>query len=151
MSDSNVQRSSASIIWASLAILFFVFVFVLIIQIRNLSRARDIDIDRRAEAIAILTAPDARIIARPHALVATSRSRIVLLASDLPRLAEGKTFELWFAPQQLKGITFGATPSHTAEIVTAAPVGATALLVTIENEDGATSPTVPPVLTVPLD
>jgi hypothetical protein len=152
MRDSSVQRSSASLIWASLAILFFVFAMVLMIQIRNLSQARDVDQDLRAEAIAIMTSPDARVISKPKALLIVSRGhRVVLLASQLPRLAPGKTFELWFTPQPSKGITFGGTPSHTVQIVAAAPVGAAALIVTIEDEAGASAPTTAPVLTMPLE
>ncbi len=152
MSDSRVQRSSASLIWASLAILFFVFAMLLMIQIRNLSQARDVDQDVRAEAVAIMTSPDARVISRPNALLIISRERrVVLLASDLPRLAQGKTFELWFTPQPSKGIKFGSTPSHTIQIVAAAPANAAALIVTIEDEVGVASPTSAPVLTIPLE
>lgn len=151
MRDSSVQRSSASLIWASLAILFFVFALLLMIQIRNLSQARDVDLDVRAAAIAIMTSPDARVISKPNALLIVSRDRrVVLLASDLPRLAPGKTFELWFTPQPSKGIKFEPTLSHTIQMVAAAPASATALIVTIEDEAGVASPTTAPVLTMPL-
>ena len=147
-----MKRSSASLIWASLAILFFVFALLLVVQIRNLSHARALDSDRHAAAIAIMTAPDAHIVSKPNALVIYSHSRgVALLASGLPRLAPAKIFEFWFLPPSSKGTVFEASPSHTAEIAAAVPPGSTSLIVTIEDEPGATSPAGPPLLTFPLE
>jgi len=120
------------------------------------------DNERLAQAMAIISAPAMKPVAlaglkdapgaRGHAFVDPEAKRAVFVAANLPPLAPGKTYELWFiaAGKPVAAGTFAVGPkgSATVPVANALPdIGQIqAWAVTIEPRGGVPQPTGPMVL-----
>jgi anti-sigma-K factor RskA len=120
------------------------------------------DNERLAQAMAIISAPAMKPVAlaglkdapgaRGHAFVDPAAKRAVFVAANLPPLAPGKTYELWFiaAGKPVAAGTFAVGPkgSATVPVANALPDIAQiqAWAVTIEPQGGVPQPTGPMVL-----
>jgi anti-sigma-K factor RskA len=118
--------------------------------------------ERLAQAMAILSAPGMRPLAlaalqappgaRGYTFVDPRAGKALFVAADLPPLAPGKTYELWFIAdgKPVPAGTFGvdaAGRSGTVQVDRVAPVDhIQAWAVTIEPQGGVPQPTGPMVL-----
>ena len=89
-------------------------------------------------------------------MVINRRRGVVLIASNLPQVEEGKTFEMWLIPKggaPVPGGLFRAGNDgtglfiHTGNI----PENLAAVAVTVEDEAGAQAPTTKPIIAAPAD
>jgi anti-sigma-K factor RskA len=118
---------------------------------------------RAQQVLEVLTAPTAQRVtltegkapAQPtaRATYLPERGGMILLATNLKPLPQGKTYELWVIPANGKAAVpaglFSPDASGTATLVLPplpSGIAAKAFGVTIENAGGATSPTLPIVL-----
>jgi anti-sigma-K factor RskA len=117
---------------------------------------------RAQQVLEVLTAPSAQRVtltqtpaaAQPNARATylPERGGLVLQATNLKSLPEGKTYELWVIPTSGAPVPAGlfhpdATGSATLILPHLAPgITAKALAVTVENAEGASTPTMPIVL-----
>jgi anti-sigma-K factor RskA len=113
---------------------------------------------QKSEAmVTFIKASDTRQYAFPRGRVFVNPSRgVLLLASNLPELNTGKTFELWVIPK-------GGTPKAAGLFASSGNGSAThmysgqldvertaAVAVSIESASGSPAPTTTPILVVPL-
>ena len=98
-----------------------------------------------------------RADAAPHGRVLVNPSgKVVIVGSEMPTLAAGKTFELWLVPAKGNPVPAGLFHPDaqggfvhlTDASINAATVAAVA--VSVEPEGGSTAPTTKPFLIVPL-
>jgi anti-sigma-K factor RskA len=117
---------------------------------------------RAQQVLEVLTAPGAQRVtltqapsaAQPSARATylPERGGLVLLATNLKALPQDKTYQLWVIPTQGAPVPAGlfrpdTTGSATLILPHVAPgIAAKALAVTVENAEGATTPTMPIVL-----
>lgn len=101
------------------------------------------------------TLTETRRIARPvgHVTYLANSGTLVFVASDLRPLAEGKTYELWVIPANgqapIPAGLFRPGASGSASVVMpplAAGVKAKTFIVTVESEQGSSTPTLPIVM-----
>lgn len=120
-------------------------------QAAELTKARDV--------VSTLTATDAmrvtlvagKIPPQPQgkAIYVRDRSRLIFLASNMPKLAPDKTYELWLIPTQGNPIPAGVfkPDAHGSATVINPPlpggVQAKAFAITVEPEAGSATPTMP--------
>lgn len=109
------------------------------------------------EALSILNDPSTRDVtfgttekpARGRVFVSPSRG-VVFIAADLPKLQEGRTFELWTIPASGRPVpqgTFKAESNASAVYVRPGPVEAPqAVAVSVEPEGGSPQPTTTPFI-----
>lgn len=109
------------------------------------------------EALSILHDPTTRDVtfgtsqkpSRGRVFVSPSKG-VVFIAADLPRLDEGKTFELWTIPKVGKPVpqgTFKSQSDNTVVYVRQGPVEEpAAVAVTVEPEGGSDQPTTTPFI-----
>ena len=131
-------------------------------QVARLSdqmRRQTVELTRLNEAFAILNAPGTTEASfgqgepkPPKGRVFVNPSMgVLLIAANLPPAAAGKTYEMWVIPKGGSPVpagTFQPETDGTAMHMHRAPVDMSAIAavaVTIENEGGATVPTLPPV------
>ncbi|MFD5091033.1 anti-sigma factor domain-containing protein [Amycolatopsis thailandensis] len=111
-----------------------------------------------ASVNSVLTAPDASTAkgAEPGtATVVTSRSqgKIVVLAGDLPPLAPGKAYQVWFIGKSgvhSAGMLADDGPHRTRPVLADLPGGIDRVGITAEPAGGSSAPTVPAVVMVNL-
>jgi anti-sigma-K factor RskA len=118
---------------------------------------------RAQQVLEVLTAPGAQRVtltegkaaAQPSARATylPERGGLILQATNLKPLPEGKTYELWVIPASGKapvpaGLFHPDSAGSATVVLPTLPVGiaAKAIAVTIENASGATSPTLPIIL-----
>lgn len=120
------------------------------------------DNERLAQAMAIISSPAMKPVAlaglkdasgaRGHAFVDPAGRRAVFVAANLPPLAPGKTYELWFiaAGKPVPAGTFAVGPKGSATVPVAGALPDPAQIqlwaVTIEPQGGVPQPTGPMVL-----
>lgn len=120
------------------------------------------DNERLAQAMAIISSPAMKPVAlaglkdapgaRGHAFVDPVGRRAVFVAANLPPLAPGKTYELWFiaAGKPVPAGTFAVGPKGSATVPVAGALPDPAQIqlwaVTIEPQGGVPQPTGPMVL-----
>lgn len=119
------------------------------------ARAREV-LDALTDRSALrvtLTAPKSQAAPTGRATYLQSRGTLVFLGNNLAQLPANKVYELWLLPANgsapVPAGTFSPDAHGNASIVTPHLAGATeakAFAITIENEGGATSPTMPIVL-----
>jgi anti-sigma-K factor RskA len=128
-------------------------------RLRSEMRAQTVQMARLTEAFTILTGPqtvEASFGAQPRpprgkVFVNPARG-ILLIASDLPRTAADKTYEMWIIPKNAKPVPAGLFQSQedgnamhvrpgTVDVASTAAVA-----VTVENEAGADQPTTAPLI-----
>jgi anti-sigma-K factor RskA len=123
---------------------------------RELSQAR-----QRSQAIAaVLTAPDARILARSTAVggvttvvVSAARHQLLVTTTGLPLLRGGKVYELWLiGPHRTRpaGLLPAAAAGRTAPVLATGLVPSDKLAMTVEPAGGTSAPTTTPIVVVPL-
>ena len=133
-------------------------------QLQDLVRRQAAQIDRLTEAFAILAGP--RTIEAsfggvqpkpPQGKVFVNPSRgVLLIASNLPRTAADKIYEMWIIPRAAKPVPAGLFQSQddgNAMHVQPGSVDVSstaAIAVTVENQAGSDQPTTQPLIVAPL-
>lgn len=131
-------------------------------ELRNRNQDQTIELDRTNQELRLLTSPDAVHVAlNPQkaakepsgtAIFSPTRRRMMLVASNLPAVPQGKAYELWVIPTNGAPIAAGVfkPDEHGNAVVMDHPmpegVEAKAFAITIENEAGSDKPTSQPVL-----
>ncbi|RFU85522.1 anti-sigma factor [Streptomyces triticagri] len=116
-------------------------------------RARRVE-QQAAELTAVLAAPDAKTVTGPvggdstgTVVVSEERNRAAFLASSLPDLPAGKTYQLWFddkGTMRPAGLVAGG--GRNEAVLMDGPVdGASGMGVTVEPEGGSPRPTTEPI------
>jgi hypothetical protein len=135
-------------------------------QLRAEAAIRTHELARLNDAFAILNQPNVKQAVFGGGAPQPPRGRIfldpvrgvLLLASNLPPVPAGKTYEMWFIPKAKGGAPvpaglFQSAADGTALHVQPGPVdvaGTAAIAVTVEIAAGATTPNLPPVFAAPL-
>ncbi len=136
------------------------------VQMRERMRRQNIELTRLNEAFAILNGPDTVVTSfgagqqqPPKGKIFVNPAQgVLLIASNLPPAAPGKTYEMWVIP---KGT--GAKPVRAGEFQSDSdgtalhirrgavdPKNVAVVAVTLEKEGGADTPTLPPVFAAGL-
>jgi anti-sigma-K factor RskA len=131
-------------------------------QLQQESSQQQAELERAREIVTTLTAPDAEVVtvtrtnARPQpqgkAIYVRDRASLIFLASNLPALPPQKAYELWLIPTSGAPIPAGVfkpdAKGSAAVINPALPLGvqAKAFAMTIEPEQGSSTPTMPIVM-----
>jgi anti-sigma-K factor RskA len=161
----------APIPWFAAALLAFVAIFFWrqsrnlardLAQLQRESRQQQAELERAREVVATLTAPDAQIITvtrahtRPQpqgkAIYIRDRASLIFLASNLPALPPHKAYQLWLIPPSGLPIPAGVfKPDANGSATMINPplplgVQAKAFAMTIEPEQGSSTPTMPIVM-----
>jgi hypothetical protein len=133
-------------------------------RVQSESAAQTRELARLNEAFAILNQPDARQVVFGGATPQPPRGRVfldprrgvLLLASNLPPVPAGKTYEMWVIPKGGKPVPAGlfqsaadGTAMHVRPGAVDVP-GTAAVAVTVEQAAGATEPNLPPVFAAGL-
>ena len=128
-------------------------------------RQQTIDLTRMNEAFAILNGVDTTVTSfgkgqtqPPKGKVFVNPTQgVLLIASNLPQAPSGKTYEMWVVPKAGKAPlpegTFQSDAGGNAMHIQRGPVdvaNAAAIAVTLENEGGAATPTMPILIVAPL-
>jgi Anti-sigma-K factor rskA/Putative zinc-finger len=133
-----------------------------IAELRNRNQDQTIELDRANQELRLLTSPDAvHVSLNPQksakepsgtAIFSPANRRMMLMASNLPPVQQGKAYELWVIPASGAPIAAGIfkPDEHGNAVVMDHPmpegVEAKAFAITIENEAGSDKPTSQPVL-----
>jgi anti-sigma-K factor RskA len=133
-------------------------------ELREQMSAQAAEITRLTEAFAILSGPSTTQVSfggqqprPPHGKVFVNPSRgVLLIASNLPRTASDKIYEMWIIPKGAKPVPAGLFQSQDdgnamhvrPGIVDLASTAAVA--VTVENQAGAAQPTTTPLIVAAL-
>lgn len=169
------RRIYASIPWAAVAAIL-VFAFALMMKIGDLNRqvkeqtallAQQAAATSRAERVldaltsraaqrVMLTAANTKPAPSARAVYVASSGSLILQASHLDPLPAGKTYELWVIPADGKapipaGLFQPDAEGSASVILPALPSGipAKAFGITVEQAEGASTPTAPIVLSSP--
>jgi anti-sigma-K factor RskA len=128
-------------------------------------RTQTIELTRLNEAFAILNGADTTVTSfgkgqaqPPKGKVFVNPSRgVLLIASNLPQTPSGKTYEMWVVPKggksPLPAGTFQSDAAGNAMHIQRGAVDindAAAVAVTVENEGGAATPTMPILIVAAL-
>jgi anti-sigma-K factor RskA len=131
---------------------------------REQLRTQTIDLTRLTEAFAILNGPDTAVSSFGQGQVQPPKGKVfvnptqgvLLVVSNLPPAAAGKTYEMWLVPKrgmpQPAGL-FQSAADGTALYIRKGPVdlaATSAVAVTLENAGGAAQPTLPILIVAPL-
>ena len=134
-------------------------------QLRDRLRRQDIELTHLNEAFAILSGPDTTVTSfgagrqqPPKGKVFLNPTQgMMLIASNLPPTAPGKTYEMWVFrkgnPKPERAGEFQSQSGGTALHIRRGAVDVAALAaiaVTLENEGGADQPTSQPLIVAPL-
>lgn len=133
----------------------------LAVRLDSQLRAQTIELTRMNEAFAILNGANTTVTSfgpGPRGKVYVNPSQgVLLIASNLPKAPAGKTYEMWVVPKggrapRPAGIfqsDSGGSAMHVQRI--AVDIADTAAIaVTLENEGGAATPTMPILIAAPL-
>jgi hypothetical protein len=129
------------------------------LALREQMRGQTIELARLTEAFAILSGPATTEVSfgqGPKGKVYIDRNRgVVLIASNLPPAPAGKVYEMWLIPKGGKPAPAGlfrSDASGGAMHFERGPVDPNlgVVAVTIENEAGASVPTLPTVIAAPV-
>jgi len=131
-------------------------------ELRNRNQDQSIELDRTNQELRLLTSPDAvHVSLNPQkaekepsgtAIFSPTRRRMMLMASNLPVVPQGKAYELWVIPASGAPVAAGVfkPDEHGNAVVMDHPmpegVEAKAFAITVENEAGSDKPTSQPVL-----
>ncbi len=158
--------------WLIPALVMLVFVILLwrgnrtlrdqLAELQNRNQDQSIELERTNQELRLLTSPDAvHVSLSPQksakepsgtAIFSPTQRRMMLMASNLPAVPEGKAYELWVIPAHGAPIAAGVfkPDEHGNAVVMDHPmpegVQAKAFAITIENEAGSDKPTSPIVL-----
>ena len=131
-------------------------------ELRNRNQDQSIELDRVNQELRLLTSPDAVHVSltpqkspqepRGTAIFSPSGKRMLLMASNLPAVPQGKAYELWIIPASGAPIPAGVfkPDEHGNAIMMdhTMPEGVEAktFAITVEDEAGSDKPTSTPVL-----
>ncbi len=131
-------------------------------EFENRSQDQSVQLDRTNQELRLLTSPDAVHVSlipqksakEPSgtAIFSPTRRRMMLMASNLPAVPEGKAYELWIIPSSGAPIAAGVfkPDEHGNAVMMDHPmpegVEAKAFAITLENEAGSDKPTSPILL-----
>lgn len=123
---------------------------------RRQMRQQDIQLTQFSEMMSILNGADTRVVAfgaGPKGRVFVNPSSgVVLIATNLPPVPAGKSYEMWVIPKGGKPAPAGlfqSQPNGTATNIFPGPVDAAnlnAVAVSVEDAAGAAQPTTQPVI-----
>jgi hypothetical protein len=155
-----------NLIWGATAILAVSIATLLGVQVRRLSALRLADGERFQRVTQIVSSPDTldvrfggATLNPPSGHVFLHRERgVALIASNLPKLSQGKTLEMWRLPKApgakpIPAGTFRPEREGWGYALDAQPVNPqdlTGVAVTIEPEGGSSQPTSQPILIASL-
>jgi anti-sigma-K factor RskA len=83
-------------------------------------------------------------------VMSPGQDRAIILLRGLPRLPDGKTYQLWFMDKSSTPHSIGLARPDDTKLVQGGVAGKVALGVTVENAPGATAPTFPPAALVEM-
>lgn len=152
-----LRRTASARFWPMLA----AAAAVLLVVVGGWGYQQHRDADRansRASALtALVAAPDAKtVIARMNGggtatvVVSRSRSEFALVADDMPKLASGRTYQLWTMDEAGHAKSFGVFDASSGRTIVTARgdlTDATTVGVSVEKAGGAPSPTLSAVVT----
>jgi anti-sigma-K factor RskA len=164
LASAGGQQRGASwfLVWAmaaAVAVLFLALIFVARDRGRYVNEA-----ERARAALSILYGPGTveasfggQQIQPPRGTVFVNPSRgVLLIASNLPRTAADKIYEMWIIPKGANPVTAGLFQSQAdgnalhVQLGTVDMTTASAIAVTVENQAGASQPTTTPLIVAPL-
>jgi len=137
-------------------------VAIAVLAIIQINTARQLSQSRRQSLAiaAVISAPDARILARPTAaggvttvVVSAARRELIVTTEGLPAPRRGQVYELWLiGPPRVRsaGLLPAATAGHIGPILATGIVPGDKLGLTIEPAGGTAQPTTTPIVVVPL-
>jgi anti-sigma-K factor RskA len=141
--------------WAVAAVLAMVLVSVALPGRVSRSGQATTNSARFEEMLAIINDPVTKDVAfgdpaaRGRFFVSPGKG-VVFIAARLPKLAAGRTFEMWVIPASGKPIpagTFNALEDSTAVYIRQGPVeGAAAMAISVEPAGGSQQPTTTPII-----
>jgi len=133
--------------------------------LRDRLRQQDIELSHLNEAFAILSGPDTTVTSfgagqqqPPKGKIFVNPAQgVMLIASNLPPAAPGKTYEMWIFrkgnPRPARAGEFQSETNGTAlhiQHLAVDPASLALVAVTLENQGGADQPTSQPLFAVPL-
>ncbi len=151
-----------SLVWGAVSALLLALVVLLGLQTRRLGVLRLEDSNRLRSALVLLSAPDSqeinfgtdRALPPRGRVVINRREGVVLIASNLPVVQPGKSFELWLISKDgapLASGSFRAASDGSGFIFHPGhvPDNLGAVAVTVEDEAGVPAPTTKPIIVAP--
>jgi hypothetical protein len=134
---------------------------VIILAIAFPAQRQNKDLEKLEQVLSIVNDPSTRDVtfgdtSQPPAKgrVFVNRGKgVVFIGANLPKLDQGKTFELWVIPANGKPVpagTFDSQGDSTAVYVSSGSVSAAAIAVTVEPAGGSAQPTTTPFVTTKL-
>jgi anti-sigma-K factor RskA len=174
MASIGVERSRWS--WAAALAAVCMLVVALWLSVEERQRTADLadarhsllqvqaERDKMLQALSFLNQPETRQVgfgkgepAPPRGNVFVNpRSGVLMIASNLPRLASGRIFEMWIIPKGGAPRPAGLFQSDTAGAgfhILAGPLDlstVSAVAVTVEPEAGSATPTMPIIIMAPV-
>jgi anti-sigma-K factor RskA len=131
-------------------------------ELQDQATQQQAQLERAREVVSTLTSTDAQrvtlvaasVLPQPQgkAIYVRDRSSLVFIASNMPALPAQKAYELWLIPTNGAPIPAGVFKPDTRGSATVvepplpAGIEAKAFAITIESEQGATTPTMPIVM-----
>jgi anti-sigma-K factor RskA len=100
--------------------------------------------DARTARAAVTGGGSAAVIMSP------SQDRAIVLLRGLPKLADGKTYQLWLMDKSLTPHSAGLATPEATRLISGGIRDKTALGITVENSPGAVTPTEPIIATVQM-
>jgi anti-sigma-K factor RskA len=129
-------------------------------RLRQQAQQQNVELARLNEAFAIVNGADTRVVtfgAGPKGRVFVNPSQgVLLVASNLPPAPAGKVYEMWIVPKSgnpARAGEFQPDAGGTAMHIRRGAVDpgtVAAVAVTVENEGGSDTPTMPLVIAAPL-
>ena len=151
--------SAWSLVWGATSALLLAVAILLGAQASHLGELRRSDAARLESALAVMSAPDSQDVTfgternlPPRGRVVINRRRgVVLIASHLPAIEAGKSFELWLIPKggaPIASGTFRAGDDGTGLAIRTGgvPDNLSVVAVTVEDEAGVAAPTSKPII-----
>jgi anti-sigma-K factor RskA len=126
-------------------------------QYRNSTEAQQ----QNEQLAALLAEPDAQTVrgnvkggGQAAVVMSPSKDTAIVLLHDLPKLPDGKTYQLWLMDKSRvmhsAGLADGRTTGDQSKLIQGGIADKIALGLTVENSPGATTPTLPPAALITM-
>ena len=151
-----------SLVWGTASALLLAVAVLLGLQARHLGELRRTESARLESALSVMSAPDSQDVTfgtnhdqPPRGRVVINKNRgVVLIASNLPPVDEGKACELWLIPKGGAPIPSGMfRPDNDGNGIVIrtgkVPENLGVIAVTVEDEAGVPAPTTKPIIAAP--
>ena len=113
------------------------------------------------ELAALLAEPDAQTVrgnvtggGQAAIVMSASQDRAIVLLNNLPKLPKSKTYQLWLMDKSRTmhsaGLASGQVTGDQSKLIQGGVADKIAFGLTIENNPGATTPTLPPAALIPM-